>query len=126
MKKKLEPRCENRKDSTPRQADPAVSDGKLEKEKSARGVSESSDPIQKDENHVPHNRPDHPETFPTEEVSEIIPPKSEMRHGKYKKRTSKKKSFNPWRELDRASKKNVSRRDLVTGLFRFLPRQDDK
>ncbi|MBW2319092.1 MAG: pentapeptide repeat-containing protein, partial [Deltaproteobacteria bacterium] len=34
----------------------------------------------------------------------------------------KKREFNPWRELDKVSKKNMSRRDLIRGVFRFLPK----
>lgn len=29
--------------------------------------------------------------------------------------------FNPWRELDKASRKTMSRRQLLRGVFRFLP-----
>jgi hypothetical protein len=36
-----------------------------------------------------------------------------------------KAQFNPWRELDKASKKSMTRRHLLRGLFRFLP-DDDK
>lgn len=43
-----------------------------------------------------------------------------------KKLRSKKRDFNLWRELDKASSKTVSRRDLLRGLFRFLPEDNDK
>lgn len=33
----------------------------------------------------------------------------------------KRPEFNPWRELDKASKKTMSRRHLLRGIFRFLP-----
>ncbi len=40
----------------------------------------------------------------------------------YQKRVKPKKvEFNPWRELDRVSKKTMSRRDMLRGVFRFLP-----
>ncbi len=39
----------------------------------------------------------------------------------YRKRPIKRAEFNPWRELDKVSKKTMSRRHLLRGLFRFLP-----
>jgi hypothetical protein len=36
-----------------------------------------------------------------------------------------KKAFNPWHELDRVSKKNVSRRDLFRGFAKILPKDKD-
>jgi hypothetical protein len=126
VKKTPEDRHKGSKESPCCHADPARVDGKMEKDKLSPGLTEASGLVRKSDNGVGHKPADDSGPFKTEEVSEIIPPKSEMRHGKYKKKTSKKKSFNPWRELDKASKKSVSRRDLVTGLFRFLPRQDDK
>lgn len=65
--------------------------------------------------------------FETEDPLEIIPPAAtEQRRTSTMPRKHNKKEFNPWGELDKASKKNVSRRDLITGLFRFLPRKDEK
>jgi len=43
-----------------------------------------------------------------------------------KKIKTQKKEFNPWRELDRVSKKNVSRRQMLRGVFRFLPKKEEK
>jgi hypothetical protein len=45
---------------------------------------------------------------------------------RHQKIVKPKTEFNPWRELDTASKKSVSRRDLLRGLFRFLPEKDEK
>lgn len=63
-------------------------------------------------------------TFPEmDDVWEIIPPTKtpqKTRHNKNVKR--KKREFNPWRELDKVSKKNMTRRDLIRGVFRFLPK----
>ena len=62
-----------------------------------------------------------------EEPLEIVPPPARKHQRRQNKRiNARKREFNPWTELDKASKKNVSRRDLITGLFRFLPRDDDK
>lgn len=36
-----------------------------------------------------------------------------------------KTGFNPWRELDRVSKKDMSRRQLLRGIFRFLPEKKE-
>jgi hypothetical protein len=45
----------------------------------------------------------------------------------YRKRESGKKAeFNPWREWDKASKKNMTRRHLLRGLFRFLPEDKEE
>lgn len=44
----------------------------------------------------------------------------------YQKRVKPKTEFNPWRELDRASKKSMSRRELLRGVFRFLPEKNEK
>ena len=68
-----------------------------------------------------------PPNFETEDPVEIIPPREtpERQHSQ-KKSKIRKREFNPWAELDKASKKNVTRRDLITGLFRFLPREHDK
>ena len=41
------------------------------------------------------------------------------------KKRQKKAEFNPWRKLDKASKKSMTRRHLLRGLFRFLP-EDEK
>jgi uncharacterized protein YjbI with pentapeptide repeats len=41
-----------------------------------------------------------------------------------KRMKPKKVEFNPWRELDRVSKKTMSRRDMLRGVFRFLPDKD--
>lgn len=35
-----------------------------------------------------------------------------------------KKEFNPWQELDRVSKKSVSRREMLQGAFHFLPKKE--
>ena len=43
-----------------------------------------------------------------------------------KRMKPKKAEFNPWRELDRVSKKTMSRRDMLRGVFRFLPDKDRK
>jgi len=46
---------------------------------------------------------------------------------KYHKRMKPKKAeFNPWRELDRVSKKTMSRRDMLRGVFRFLPKKKEE
>lgn len=46
---------------------------------------------------------------------------------KYHKRMKPKKAeFNPWRELDRVSKKTMSRRDMLRGVFRFLPEKKEE
>ena len=37
----------------------------------------------------------------------------------------KKTEFNPWRELDKVSKKTMSRRQILRGIFRFLPEKKD-
>jgi uncharacterized protein YjbI with pentapeptide repeats len=37
------------------------------------------------------------------------------------KKLRKRTEFNPWRKLDEASKKTMSRRHLLRGIFRFLP-----
>ena len=69
---------------------------------------------------------DSPPNFETEDPIEIVPPRKNPECRRNKKKPRKKKEFNPWTELDKASRKNVTRRDLITGLFRFLPREDDK
>jgi uncharacterized protein YjbI with pentapeptide repeats len=38
----------------------------------------------------------------------------------------KKTEFNPWRELDKVSKKTMSRRQILRGIFRFLPERKDE
>jgi len=38
----------------------------------------------------------------------------------------KKAEFNPWRKLDQVSKKTMSRRDMLRGVFRFLPEKKEK
>jgi uncharacterized protein YjbI with pentapeptide repeats len=43
-----------------------------------------------------------------------------------KRMKPKKAEFNPWRELDRVSKKTMSRRDMLRGVFRFLPEKKDE
>ncbi len=43
-----------------------------------------------------------------------------------KKIKTQKEEFNPWRELDRASKKNVSRRQMLRSVLRFLPKKEEK
>ncbi len=46
---------------------------------------------------------------------------------KYHKRMKPKKvEFNPWRELDRVTKKTMSRRDMLRGVFRFLPEKKEE
>jgi len=46
---------------------------------------------------------------------------------KYQKRIKPKKAeFNPWRELDKVSKKTMSRRDMLRGVFRFLPEKKEE
>jgi len=42
------------------------------------------------------------------------------------KRAKKRAEFNPWRKLDQVSKKNISRRQILRGIFRFLPEKDEK
>lgn len=37
----------------------------------------------------------------------------------------KRKEFNPWAELDRVSKKQMSRRDLFRGIRNLIPKRDD-
>jgi|GEM_PF-4251148 len=71
--------------------------------------------------------PDSPPNFEAEDPVEIVPPRenAERRSSKNKRKRSKRE-FNPWTELDKVSRKNVTRRDLISGLFRFLPREDDK
>jgi len=44
----------------------------------------------------------------------------------HKRIKPQKASFNPWRELDKASKKTMSRRDMLRGVFRFLPKEKEK
>ncbi|UCG81811.1 MAG: pentapeptide repeat-containing protein, partial [Desulfobacterales bacterium] len=44
----------------------------------------------------------------------------------YRKRPIKRAEFNPWRELDKVSKKTMSRRHLLRSLFRFLPEDKEK
>jgi len=43
-----------------------------------------------------------------------------------KRMKPKKADFNPWRELDRVSKKTMSRRDMLRGVFRFLPEKKEE
>ena len=43
-----------------------------------------------------------------------------------KRMKPKKTEFNPWRELDRVSKKTMSRRDMLRGVFRFLPEKKEE
>lgn len=43
-----------------------------------------------------------------------------------KKLKQPKPEFNPWRELDRVSKKTMSRRDMLRGVFRFLPKKKEE
>jgi len=43
-----------------------------------------------------------------------------------KRMKPKKAEFNPWRELDKASKKTMSRRDMLRGVFRFLPEKKEE
>jgi uncharacterized protein YjbI with pentapeptide repeats len=53
--------------------------------------------------------------------AELEPPKK-----RYPKKGKKKAEFNPWRELDKASKKTMTRRHLLRGLFRFLPENKEE
>jgi hypothetical protein len=45
---------------------------------------------------------------------------------RYMKKRKKKAEFNPWRSLDKASKKTMTRRHLLRGLFRFLPGEKEE
>jgi hypothetical protein len=38
----------------------------------------------------------------------------------------RKTEFNPWRELDKVSKKNLSRRQILRGVFKFLPEKKNE
>ncbi len=58
------------------------------------------------------------------EMKKEPPPEPQPRKTKYHKRAKRKPQFNPWVELDRASKKSMSRRDLLRGVFRFLPKKE--
>lgn len=42
------------------------------------------------------------------------------------KRAKPRPEFSPWRKLDQLSKKNISRRQVLRGIFRFLPEKDEK
>ena len=42
------------------------------------------------------------------------------------KRAKQRTEFNPWRKLDQASKKSMSRREVLRGIFRFLPEKEEK
>lgn len=53
-------------------------------------------------------------------------PKKPQKSSAPKSAASEKKPFNPWRELDRVSKKDMSRRQLLRGLFRFLPEKKEE
>jgi hypothetical protein len=44
----------------------------------------------------------------------------------YRKKPEKRAEFNPWRKLDEASKKTMTRRHLLRGLFRFLPEDKEE
>lgn len=48
------------------------------------------------------------------------PPKTVRKKGK------QRAEFNPWRKLDQASKKSMSRREMLRGIFRFLPEKEEK
>jgi uncharacterized protein YjbI with pentapeptide repeats len=49
------------------------------------------------------------------------PPKKQ-----YMKKRKKKAEFNPWHTWDKASKKTMTRRHLLRGLFRFLPEEKEE
>jgi uncharacterized protein YjbI with pentapeptide repeats len=49
------------------------------------------------------------------------PPKKQ-----YMKKRKKKAEFNPWHTWDKASKKTMTRRHLLRGLFRFLPGEKEE
>lgn len=42
------------------------------------------------------------------------------------KRPKPRAEFSPWPKLDQLSKKNISRRQVLRGIFRFLPKKDEK
>jgi uncharacterized protein YjbI with pentapeptide repeats len=56
-----------------------------------------------------------------EEAQEAEEPDQERPKEPHRKKPGKRAEFNPWRKLDEASKKTMSRRHLLRGIFRFLP-----
>jgi len=60
------------------------------------------------------------------EAQEIPAPVQEPPRKPYRKKGKKKREFNPWHELDKASKKTMTRRHLLRGLFRFLPEDKEE
>lgn len=62
-----------------------------------------------------------------EETKKEAPRQNKAVRKTYQKRIKPKKAeFNPWRELDRVSKKTMSRRDMLRGVFRFLPEKKEE
>ena len=45
---------------------------------------------------------------------------------KRRKPLKQRSEFNPWRELDKASRKTMSRRQILRGVFRFLPEKKEE
>jgi hypothetical protein len=68
---------------------------------------------------------------PHVEDAEPSPPEPENQHSETSRPVKKleqvkpKREFNPWQELDRVSKKSVSRRDLLRGAFKFIPKKEE-
>jgi uncharacterized protein YjbI with pentapeptide repeats len=56
-----------------------------------------------------------------EEAQEAEEPDQKRPKEPRRKKPGKRTEFNPWRKLDEASKKTMSRRHLLRGIFRFLP-----
>lgn len=52
--------------------------------------------------------------------------KSLPQQKRFPKQAKHKAEFNPWEKLDQASKKSVSRRQVLRGIFRFLPEKEEK
>ena len=67
------------------------------------------------------------DTSQTDDMDKVIFPSGKPRKTIPRKTSQgKKQDFNPWRKLDEASRKTVSRRDLLRGVFRFLPKKNDE
>jgi hypothetical protein len=44
----------------------------------------------------------------------------------HRNRVKQRTEFNPWRELDKASKKSMTRRQILQRIFRFLPEKKEE
>jgi hypothetical protein len=60
------------------------------------------------------------------DMEKAAQPKQRRLQKRLPKRAKQRAEFDPWRKLDQASKKSMSRREVLRGIFRFLPERDEK